>query len=99
LLIQLITPLWFLNILNNTIAILNAASIRWCFRHWEVVPAAEHLFFSDGSRYYRLLSVEEASEPKRSELFKKRPPNETDAIASGPNEPDALASGRKNPTL
>jgi len=34
-----------------------------------------------------------ASEPKRSELYKKHPPNEPDALASGPNETDALASG------
>ena len=37
------------------------------------------------------IGVEEASEPKRSELFKKHPPNETDASASVPNKPDALA--------
>jgi hypothetical protein len=36
-----------------------------------------------------------ASEPKRSELFKKHPPNETDALALGDpsNETDATASG------
>ena len=32
-----------------------------------------------------------ASEPKRSELYKKHTPNETDALASGPTETDALA--------
>ena len=32
-----------------------------------------------------------ASEPKRSELYKKHTPNETDDLASGPNETDALA--------
>ena len=38
-----------------------------------------------------------ASEPKRSELYKKHAPNETDAFASGPNETDASASGPNKP--
>jgi hypothetical protein len=38
-----------------------------------------------------------ASEPKRSELYKKHSPNETDALASGRNETDALASVPNKP--
>jgi hypothetical protein len=50
------------------------------------VPAAEYLFFQ----------MALASEPKRSERYKKHAPIETDALASTPNKPDASASGRND---
>ena len=40
---------------------------------------------------HQIFQMALALEPKRSELYKKHPPNETDDLASGPNETDALA--------
>jgi hypothetical protein len=44
-------------------------------------------FFLANCPFGQIFQMALASEPKRSELYKKHPPNEPDALALVPNEP------------